>query len=71
MQIALARVYAIQMIQWKDMNANAVMVSLDPIVKKSMHAIRVLAQITEFVWIYRKDMKEMPTSVCVHTVSTL
>lgn len=51
------------------MNVNVAPDLLVPIVKKLTPAHHHLAQIMEFVWIYLKDMKETPTSVCVPMVS--
>lgn len=52
------------------MNVNVAPDLLVPIVKKLTPAPHHLAQITVFVWIYLKDMKETPTNVCVPMVSS-
>jgi hypothetical protein len=53
----------------KDMSVNAVTGLLVLIVKKLMHAYRILVRIMVFASIYRKDMMEIHINACVRMVS--
>lgn len=69
MPIVRARESVTRTNPWRVTSVSVVVASLDHIVRKLMHALRVHAPTTGFVWICHRDTKATHISVYVRTVS--